>query len=184
MSDDEPSIVGKMIDFLYTLDYDDRPSSSVVAEEAKQQQQQARASDQASSLLVNAKVYIIADKYELEALKSFACTKYKKVLSNTWNSPFFPESACHVLENTMETDRPLRDVIVRVASEHAKDLLDRDDFVEMLKNHGDVAADILRKVVKRCDQSALEQGGSPLEYGASVLMQEAMMIDFYILQTG
>lgn len=179
MSDDEPSIVGKMIDFLYTLDYDDRPSSSVVAEEAKQQQ--ACTSDQASSLLVNAKVYIIADKYGLEALKWFACTKYTKVLTNTWNSPFFPESACHVLENTMESDRPLRDVIVRVASEHAKDLLDRDDFVDMLKNHGDVAADILRKVVKRCDEPALEQG-STLGFDASLVQHEAWMIDFYVMQ--
>lgn len=182
MSDDEPSIVGKMIDYLYTLDYDDRPSSSMVAEEAKQQQQ-ARATDQAPSLLINAKVYIIADKYELEALKWFACSKYKKVLWNTWNTPFFPESACHVLENTMETDRLLRDVIVRVASEHAKDLLDRDEFVEMLRNHGDIAADILRKVVKGCDQPALEQRGAGLDYGASLVQQESLMIDFYILQT-
>lgn len=182
MSDDEPSIVGKMIDFLHTLDYDDRPSSSMVAEEAKQQQQQqARATDQASSLLINAKVYIIADKYELEALKWFACSKYKKILLNTWNTPFFAESACHVLENTMETDRLLRDVIVRVASEHAKDLLDRDEFVEMLKNHGDIAADILRKVVKPCDPPVLGQG-PPFDYRASIVQQEAMMIDFYILQ--
>lgn len=161
MSDDEPSIVGKMIDYLYTLDYDDRPSSSIVAEEAKHDQQHGPGSHQAPSLLVNAKVYIIADKYEVEALKWFAGTKYKKILSNTWNTHFFPESACHVLENAMKTDRLLRDVIVRVASEHVKELLDHDDFVEMLKNHGDIAADIFCKVVKRCD-SASEQGpGEP-----------------------
>lgn len=182
MSDDEPSIVGKMIDYLYTLDYDDRPSSSIVAEEAEQDQQQGPASYQAPSLLINAKVYIIADKYEIEALKWFACTKYKKILSTTWNTHFFPESACHVLENTMETDRLLRDVIVRVASEHVKDLLDHHDFVEMLKNHGDIAADILCKVVKRCDSES-EQGGPPLDYRAWVAQQDAMMIDFYILQT-
>lgn len=114
MSYDESSIVSKMIDFLYTLDYDDHPSSFVLAKEGKQQVQD-HASDQASSLPVNAKVYIIADKYELKVLKSVACSKYKRGLLDNWNTPFFPESACYVFENTMETDRLLRDVIVRVA---------------------------------------------------------------------
>lgn len=156
MNDDEPSIVRKMMDFLYTLDYDDLSPPSVMAEVAEQQQQ-APESDLGSFLLVNAKVYFIADKYELKGLKGLACTKYQRVLLNTWNAPIFIESACHVLENTMETDQLLRDVIVQVASDHAKELLNRGEFVEMLKNHGDIAAGILRKVVDRCDQSASQK---------------------------
>lgn len=145
MNDDEPSIVHKMMDFLYTLEYDDR-HSSIIAGAARPP---PSACDQDSSLLISAKVYVIADKYKLEALKEFARDKYLLVLASTWNTPAFPESACHVLENTMETDRLLRDVIVQVASKHVKDLLDRGEFVEMLKNHGDIAAEILRDVVTR-----------------------------------
>lgn len=135
MNDDEPSIVGKMMDFLYTLDYDDRPSSSM-----------AEAANLKASLLVNTKVYNIADKYELEALKEFACTKYQQVLSNTWNGPVFLESACHVLENTMEANRMLRDVVVQVASDHARELLIHDEFFKMLKNHPDISWEVLRNV--------------------------------------
>lgn len=139
MNDDEPGIVGKMMNFLYTLDYDDHRSTS-----------SARAFDPAS-LLVNAKVYIIADKYEIEALKKLACLKYEQVLSNTWNTSNFSESASHVFENTVETDRILRNVIVQVASDNVMALLDRGEFVELLKRHGDIAAEILRKVVTRND---------------------------------
>ena len=143
MNDDEPSIVGKMMSFLYTLDYDDHRSTKFVVKHTK-------AYDPAS-LLVNANVYIIADKYEIEALKKLACLKYEEVLSDTWNTSYFSESASHVFENTVETDRILRDVIVQVASDHVKALLDRGEFVEMLKRHGDISAEIMRKVVARYD---------------------------------
>lgn len=147
MNDDEPSIVGKMIDYLYTLDYDDHCSST---SGAKSVIEYARADDPAS-LLVNAKVYIIADKYEIEALKKLACLKYKEVLLNTWNTSNFSESASHVFENTVETDRTLRDVIVQVASDNIRALLDRGEFVDLLKRHGDIGAEIMRKVVSRYD---------------------------------
>lgn len=144
MNDDEPSIVDKMMIYLYTLDYDDHRSSSL----AKPAEAKVTAYDPAS-LLVNAKVYIIAEKYEIEALKKLACTKYGEVLPNTWNTSIFSESASHLYENTVETDRMLRDVIVQGASDNVKNLLDRGEFVEMLKSHGDIATEIMHKVVTR-----------------------------------
>jgi hypothetical protein len=41
----------------------------------------------------------------------------------------------------------LRDVIVQGASENVNGLLDRGEFVDLLKSHGTFAADVLRKVV-------------------------------------
>jgi hypothetical protein len=99
------------------------------------------------SLLVNAKTYIIADKYNIQSLKEWAVTKYKEVLPVTWNSTSFVESARLIIENTPESDLMLREVIVRKAAENATDLFDRGEFTALLQSHGDLAAEILRHVV-------------------------------------
>lgn len=144
LDDDEPLIVGKMTGFLYALDYDDHPTSSLA--------EPANEATSPASLLINAKVYVIADKYELNALKKLACTKYKEALPITWNTSIFSKSASLVFDNTVETDRMLRDVIVQVASDNARALLDRGEFVEMLKHHGDIATEIMRMVITKYDQ--------------------------------
>lgn len=130
-----------MMNFLYTLDYDDHRSTKFFVKHTR--------AYNPASLLVNPKLYIIVDKYEIEALKKLACFKHEEVLSDTLNISYFLESASHMFENTVETDQILRDVIVQVASYHVKALLDRCEFAEMLKYHGDISAEITRKVVTR-----------------------------------
>lgn len=126
-----------MIDFLYRLDYDDNrldtedqpptngPHNSIPSPVVFKFQGGAgsiSAVDGATvanqpprlnslSLLVNAKVYIIADNYDIQALKEWAAAKDKDVLPATWNSPSFIESASLVFENTPESDQMLREVI-------------------------------------------------------------------------
>lgn len=146
LDDNEPLIAGKMIDFLYAIDYDDRPTT-FLAEPANQ----ATDAHNPASLLINAKVYIIADKYELKALRELACNKYKEAVANAWNTSIFSESASLVFDNTVETDRMLRDVIVQVASHNARALLDRGEFVKMLKHHGDIATEIMPMVITKYD---------------------------------
>lgn len=133
------------MEFLYTLDYSDNVSP------IKLPPGHERAIESAS-LLVNAKVYIVADKYELDTLKKLASDKFNRFLPcGIWNSSDFTESARLVYENTMETDRMLRDIIVQTASINVKALLDRGEFVELLKDHGDLATEIMGKVVARYD---------------------------------
>lgn len=98
------------------------------------------------SLIINAKIYVIADKYGIEALKDLAATKYRHALSDTWNSSGFIESAYIVYDDTVEADRMLRDAIVQRASENVKVLLDRSEFVDLLMSHADLAVEILEKV--------------------------------------
>jgi hypothetical protein len=64
------------------------------------------------SLVTNVKVYAIAIRNEIEALKKLASTKYQQVVLKSWNSPAFAESTRLVYENSMESDRAIRDVIV------------------------------------------------------------------------
>jgi hypothetical protein len=90
-------------------------------------------------------------KYEIQALKDLAVAKYKHVLLETWNSFTFTESALLVYNNTVETDRMMRDAIVEGASKNVKTLLDRGEFVDLLKSQSDLAVKVLRKVVSNHD---------------------------------
>ena len=58
----------------------------------------------------------------------------------------------------------LRDVIVQVASENARALLDRGEFVEMLKHHGDISTEVMRMVITKHDSSEKSQMG-PNDWG-------------------
>ena len=158
-----------MIDFLYGIDYDDYRSAAEGCLAANGNQSAASPpfgnnpdeipvehipvdTEQPEkynplSLITNAKVYIIADKYDVQALKKWAATKYKEVLPKSWNNSAFTESARIIYDNTPETDWMLRDVIVQGVSENVNRLLDRGEFVDLLKSHGTFAADVLRKVV-------------------------------------
>lgn len=74
-------------------------------------------------------------------------TKYKEVLPATWNSTSFIESARLIFENTPESDLMLREVIIRKASDHAKALFDRGEFVALLQSYGYFAAEVLKGVL-------------------------------------
>jgi len=187
LPDDEPGVVEKMVDFLYTADYDDHRAAGdwafkaksdtnvappafeeigvvVVADDppdsAKEETVEYAEQDYLKedstvsileynplSLMTNVKVYIIADKNEIGALKKLASTKYQQVVQKSWNNPAFAESARLVYENTMESDRAIRNVIVQTASDNIKALLDRGEFVELLNSHGELATEILKKLV-------------------------------------
>jgi hypothetical protein len=125
--------VAKIIDFLYCLDYDDYrldtkgqplasgPHNSIPPPVMFKFQggigsipavDEAAIAEQSTglnsvSLLINAKTYIIVDKYNIYSLKEWAVTKYKEVLPAMWNSTSFVESARLIYENTLDNNRIL-----------------------------------------------------------------------------
>jgi hypothetical protein len=133
-----------MIDFLYGLDYDDyrsdakgRPSVNGDNPDEIPTEYEPADADQPTgqnsySLLINAKAYVIADKYDIQALKEWAVTKYKEVLPITWKSTAFTESARLIYDNTPDNDRMPREVIIRKVSEDVKALFDRSEFIDLL----------------------------------------------------
>lgn len=98
-----------------------------------------------SSLLFNAKVYIIADAYMIPELKDLAITKYKEGVETCWDTPEFSEAVKLLWENTVESDTLVRDAVVTAAASHKDRLLDRGDFVEFLSTHGDFGVALLKK---------------------------------------
>ncbi|KAI9641938.1 hypothetical protein NHQ30_009807 [Ciborinia camelliae] len=98
-----------------------------------------------SSLLFNAKVYIIADKYMIPALKDLANEKCARSVEAHWNTPEFSEVAELLWENTAESDKLLRDAVVTAAATHSDGLLDRGEFVAFMSTHGDFAVEVMKK---------------------------------------
>lgn len=101
---------------------------------------------QSKALLVNAKVYVIAEKYDIPQLKRLARHKYEEVLLEAWNSSEFVESLRLIYEGIPEQPKvdELWQVAMKTAGKHAKELLDRGEFLSLCKEKGEVATDILK----------------------------------------
>ncbi|TGO47966.1 hypothetical protein BOTNAR_0499g00090 [Botryotinia narcissicola] len=99
-----------------------------------------------SSLLFNAKVYIIADKYMIPALKSLAHEKFTKSLREHWNTPEFTAGAEFLWENTPGSDVLLRRALVKTAATYINVLLDKGEFVEFMSEYGDFAVGVMKKI--------------------------------------
>jgi hypothetical protein len=63
-------------------------------------------------LTIHAKVYAIAEKYGIQALKSLAKKKFAIQMAYHWESAEFPEAIQEAYETTVDSDRGLRDVVI------------------------------------------------------------------------
>ncbi|KAI9742727.1 MAG: hypothetical protein M1835_003024 [Candelina submexicana] len=117
-----------MLSYLYTFDY-------VPASEVK-----------IHPVLLHARVYIIADEFDIPALKMLAKEKFKRIVETDWNNESFSLAVKEIYE-LLPKDRGLRDVVVQVAREHVKALRDRGDFNAMLKEKPEFTVDLLDKVL-------------------------------------
>lgn len=69
-------------------------------------------------LTINALVYAMADKYEVENLKDFAIAKFQEATSNDWKSPSFAYAADLVFRTTPSTDQGLRQIVTNTLEQH------------------------------------------------------------------
>ncbi len=74
------------------------------------------------ALLLNTKVYIIGGKLDVQPLKELAKRKFEEIISDQWNGASFVTSLRLVYDETFETKRLLKDIIVKTASEHVEKL--------------------------------------------------------------
>lgn len=128
--EDDPDIVDRMIDYLYRLDYDDQPNSA-----------SKKPSD--GRLVTNSLVYALADKYEIWSLKEVAKQKIAKLIDEEWNDDSFLAALEIVWTSTPQSDRGLRELFIPVLSEHKKDLITKEMYIEAVRNIGDLAVDMM-----------------------------------------
>lgn len=111
----------------------------------------ADGSDQASvaPMVFHVKVYSIADKYDVLALKLQAREKFAKLVKTCWDMEDFPDAITEIYSPTHGIDRGLRDLVVEIVSKHIHALLKRQDFQDLLEETLGFAADVIRLIAPR-----------------------------------
>lgn len=100
--------------------------------------------ESAMALLLNARIYVIAELYDVPSLKELAKEKYAELVPTEWNNPTFVATLKLMYENTPESDRWLKDVAINAAADNVRELVDCGEFVELCKGNGEVAFNVLK----------------------------------------
>jgi hypothetical protein len=134
-----------MISFFYSQDYFD-----VSSEPNLNNEMQLAVVDSiipvtlASPLLTHAKVYVMAEKYDVPALKALSKEKYEAAVSTAWNDFIFTKSLKLIYDETPDSDRVMRDIAAKAAASHLAQLLERGEFLGLCKTNGEIGVDILK----------------------------------------
>ncbi|CAI9629747.1 unnamed protein product [Alternaria burnsii] len=86
----------------------------------------------ASQLLLSAKMYEIGDKYDVLGLKQLALAKFSLACEKYWESQQFAPAAHYAFSTTPESDKGLRDIVIKTIADHMKML--NSPAVEALLN--------------------------------------------------
>jgi hypothetical protein len=79
-------------------------------------------------LLTHAKMYEIADKYDVMGLKDLVKAKFTRACQNFWDDPAFAKAAYHAFSTTPGHDKGLRDIISKTIADHMKSLVSKPEI--------------------------------------------------------
>jgi hypothetical protein len=140
LEEEDPEIFERVVKFIYTSDYSDSPGSATTTITRTASTKSGTASQ---ALIVNTKVYISADKWDIPALKKLAANKFEDALPKEGKSSSFAMSLRLMFEETPESDRLLKDVALKFAGKHCKELISMKEFAAMCKKNGEIAVEVL-----------------------------------------
>ncbi|KIX08720.1 uncharacterized protein Z518_03377 [Rhinocladiella mackenziei CBS 650.93] len=126
LKEDDSGAVEAMIRFMYENEYDSSGNSE----------------ERISPMVFNVRVYRVADKYGVPALKQLSKEKLDHAANICWDMDDFP----HVITDVYGTSEceELRDTIARVSHEYMEALLKKDKFLRVLEETSGFAADLVR----------------------------------------
>lgn len=97
-------------------------------------------------LMTNAMVYVIGDKYDIPALRSLAIAKVRHCLRHLDMSDF-SLTLQYVYENTMSSDRALRDVFITQGIK-SESLASSPEFCALVSENGEIGLDLYKSHAK------------------------------------
>jgi hypothetical protein len=71
-----------------------------------------------SNLLTHTRIYALAEKYDIPALKTLAKSKFEMAMACYYDSPEFADAIEEVYSSTIDSDRGLRDVVIQAFRNH------------------------------------------------------------------
>lgn len=95
-----------------------------------------------SAMVFHAQVYSIADKYMIPALKHLAKTRFKAAIETDWSMDDFPLAVAQAYGATPDHDRGLRDLALDISRTNSKRLLEKENFLDVLKENPCFAVDL------------------------------------------
>ncbi|KAF2656476.1 hypothetical protein K491DRAFT_596932 [Lophiostoma macrostomum CBS 122681] len=101
--------------------------------------------DKRLNLLTHAKMYILADKYQILGLKKLSLQKFNQHPSFCFGNEDFEQAARLVYENTLDTDLELRQIIANLAHRDLKNRGITGDIQAFLNSVPELAVCILAK---------------------------------------
>ena len=145
LEEDEPEIVEKMIEFLYTAQCSNY-LENVVALDTKLPSTPDSPSPKSQLVLQSTKLYIIGDKYDISALKLYACNQFYTGLDVHWNMDIFVKCLELIYTQLPESDTGLKETALQFMNygPRVDRLLEHSNFLEFNDKNGQVCADIFK----------------------------------------
>ena len=151
-----------MLNYLYTLDYDDNGEAASVANcthgkgasenllatgVTEEQQLSAHDPPDYRKLLNNIAVYAIADKYDISELEVLAATKFENEFPCSGlveDLASLPAIVDAVFDTTPDTKCGLRNVVIKYCKCWNEEIINNEDSVAIVRNHGEIGLAMLR----------------------------------------
>ncbi|KAL8813752.1 MAG: hypothetical protein Q9200_000005 [Gallowayella weberi] len=151
LSDDDPGALRRALTYLYTEDYDDT-DPDMIEESARDPGPisvnpivHTSSGATGTSYLNNARVYALAEKYDIQGLKALAIFKFEKYPWGKCTDVDIVTVLPEVYYTTPATDQGLRDIVVDICLLNLDHLPLNVDFRDIVQNDGALACDILTK---------------------------------------
>jgi hypothetical protein len=100
--------------------------------------------DDASQLLRHAKLYEIADKYEVSGLKGLAAEKFARACKKYYNHEEFVVAAEHALTTTPDSDEGLREIILETMVSNFE-IFEDMGVKALVSRHTDFAFELVKR---------------------------------------
>ncbi|KAK5709695.1 hypothetical protein LTR17_019571 [Elasticomyces elasticus] len=104
--DDNPTVIDKMIHYIYKTEYED-------------------ADTELAPVLLNVRIVAAAEKYFVKFLAPLAVSKLNYHVEDSWETEAFADAIAEAYTTTHDSDRELRDTLLKVVVEHAHELFDK-----------------------------------------------------------
>ncbi|KAK2054935.1 hypothetical protein LY76DRAFT_596505 [Colletotrichum caudatum] len=134
MVEDSTNEVRKMIDFMYTGDYT-----------LDHESQKTDAENYADDLQAHARLFALAEKYQVDDLQSLSAGRYERMLENGFGVNGFLASLRDVYLLTPSSVRRLRDSAIRFSRKHMEIIIKKrkDEFDVITMSLTEFAKDLL-----------------------------------------
>jgi BTB/POZ domain len=125
LTDNNPHAIDCMLQYFYLLDYD-------LSQPIESDNIDGTHPAPPLILVLHAQIYTVAEKYMVDGLKALAMEKFTQATANHWDANDFLEAAREAYTSTIDSDKGLRDIIVKVFYTHQRSLLDKEEAVQLL----------------------------------------------------